>query len=881
MKSNAKTSMKMSLLFTAGTFLFFCTGSSELNAQNKQSVNYGGKQLSVTKSSIDNEDFDEVLVRKKMKEDGLTDPVIDKLIAQRKLIFQRSKSVSVTHVHKGGQPPVTMGGCPDMGAENGWQQWSGAHGTNSGGNPPTWNPPATNPPPAATANNQIIINTAGTDPCTPGPNPGDPAIPLVAPGFGTASIQLGVNETPGCYAEQIIFPLVPTINDTNFIYAYAMVLYDPVSGHGPTEKPAVEFMILGPTGDTVPCSYQYYVAGPNLPGFYQTNNTCSGFPDTWYRPWTIVGVNLSAYVNQNLTVIITNTDCVYCGHYAQSYWDFQCPPVSGTFSPFCLGQQTTLCGPPSDPSNPYTYNWYINTTPYNPNNPWTSIPGNGPCVTVTPQVGDTFAIHVQQGSGCNFWIPFIPAPTTVIPDFNFAGNCGVMTFTDSSVVSPVSSTNNVVAWAWQFPGGTPGTSSLQNPGNITYPPGSYTVTLTVTTTAGCSNTISHSFTVGGFPTAAFSSTPPCLGGPVTLTDGSVGPAGDPIANWNWSMPAGNPASSTNQNTSTVYNTAGTHSVTLVVTTQSGCKDTIIQQVLVYNPPVALFTGGGNGCAPVCVSNWTDQSTSADGAINSWVWSFPGGSPSAATGANPGTICYNTPGTYGASLIVTTVYGCKDTIAITPLVNVYPWPTAEFCVSPAQAPVTNPVFNFCDMWSSDVVQWTWNFGDNDSDIVSTDPVHSYSATAFNNDFYTYRICVNVQNQYGCYDSVCHTVELIPEFTFYIPNTVTPNGDFINELFYGKSRGVKEYNIWVFDRWGNLIWDCHKEDKNTNWDSDASVPKQEGLSSACKWDSKVVKGGVDMSGGTRLLNQEDVYVWKVRLTDIFDKKHMYVGHVSIVR
>ena len=102
-----------------------------------------------------------------------------------------------------------------------------------------------------------------------------------------------------------------------------------------------------------------------------------------------------------------------------------------------------------------------------------------------------------------------------------------------------------------------------------------------------------------------------------------------------------------------------------------------------------------------------------------------------------------------------------------------------------------------------------------------------------------------------------------------------------MFYGKCRGVKEYDIWLFDRWGNQVWDCHHDDKNTNWDSDATNPRQEGLASFCKWDGVVVKGGLDMGGNSRQLAQEDVYVWKVHLIDIFNKRHSYIGHVNIVR
>jgi hypothetical protein len=233
------------------------------------------------------------------------------------------------------------------------------------------------------------------------------------------------------------------------------------------------------------------------------------------------------------------------------------------------------------------------------------------------------------------------------------------------------------------------------------------------------------------------------------------------------------------------------------------------------------------------------------------------------------------------LIVTTNFGCKDTMLTPKYINVYAWPKADFCIAPPIAPSTNPLFEFCDLWTKDVVKWTWNFGDGTKDTTSkeTDPKHSYATTATDNDFYSYKVCLNVKTIHGCWDTICKPIDLLPEFEFYIPNCITPNDDPHNQLFFGKSRGVKEYNIWIFDRWGNLLWDCTMKGKNIEYDK----PGQDGMSSACKWDGKTERGAgsADMNGNSGNLLQEDVYVWKVRLTDIFDKKHNYVGHVSIVK
>ncbi|TAL63356.1 MAG: hypothetical protein EPN85_00235 [Bacteroidetes bacterium] len=855
----------------ACVFAFF---STNLNAQE---VKYQ-KDYSVKGKNIITE-FDEQKQREMLKADGIPAATIDKIIAERKSLIKNGRTIQWTQLEKQ-KNPIPFAACSDMGVENGWGAWIAATG-NIGSGTVTITPGVGTP----IAPRFNLTGGAGIDPCTPGVNPGDPPVPVVAPGFGNASIQLGQPQTNGIVGgctsgcvEQLTYPLTVAPNDTNFIYAYSVFLDEPDSTtnpHLPGYRPFVSLCVYDQAGTPIPCACFTYTAY-NLSGFYEAICPSTSNGAVWYKPWTVVGVNLSAYVNQILTVVVTNADCGLGGHFAQSYWDFHCPPLSGAVNPFCLGQQTTIVGPASDPFNPYTYTWYQNKQLY------TGLPNaSSQSITPIPKIGDVFAVYVQQGSGCNFWMPFTPQPMDITSDFTSTGVCGTMTFTDISIASTGSP---VVAWNWSFPGGTPTSSAASNPGIINYPPGTYTVTLIVTSTEGCIDTMQHSFSMIGFPTAAITPTAPCLGVATTLTDGSVAVSGDPIASWNWSMPGGTPASynstsTTSHNTATTYATAGTHIVALVVTSAQGCKDTVLQQVIVYNPPVANFSAPDKGCAPVCV-NYTNLSTSTDGTINNWQWSFPGGTPTSSVANDPQNICYYTPGSYNVSLIVTTNYGCKDTIAL-PMVEVYPWPKAEFCVAPTVAPTTNPVFTFCDLWSTDVVSWSWNFGDNDSDFVNTDPVHSYSATATENDFYAYNICIRVQNQYGCWDTTCKVVELVPEYTFYIPNTFTPNGDFMNELFYGKSRGVKEYNIWLFDRWGNQLWDCYKEDKNTNWDSDATVPKQEGLSSSCKWDGVVAKGGMDMSGGSKQFAQEDVYVWKVRLTDIFDRRHTYIGHVNIVR
>src|SRR3972149_6945540 len=125
------------------------------------------------------------------------------------------------------QIPVTNTICSNLGVESGWGAWKAATGDFIGGNI-TFN--ATNLSPVTPRFN--LTSGVGFDVCTPN----SPRIPVVASGFGNASIQLGQIQTNGnlggCNSgciEQLTFPLTVTAQDTNFTFAYAIVMED--AGH--------------------------------------------------------------------------------------------------------------------------------------------------------------------------------------------------------------------------------------------------------------------------------------------------------------------------------------------------------------------------------------------------------------------------------------------------------------------------------------------------------------------------------------------------------------------------------------------------------------------------------------------------------------------------
>lgn len=71
-----------------------------------------------------------------------------------------------------------------------------------------------------------------------------------------------------------------------------------------------------------------------------------------------------------------------------------------------------------------------------------------------------------------------------------------------------------------------------------------------------------------------------------------------------------------------------------------------------------------------------------------------------------------------------------------------------------------------------------------------------------------------NEFGCNDTATIPVRVLPEYSFYVPNTLTPNGDGINELFKGYGIGIDSYVLRVFNRWGELLFETN--DLSEGWD-----------------------------------------------------------------
>jgi large repetitive protein len=479
----------------------------------------------------------------------------------------------------------------------------------------------------------------------------------------------------------------------------------------------------------------------------------------------------------------------------------------------CDGTATVT---PTGGNAPYTYAW---------------APSGGNAATATGLCAGTYTVTVTDFNGCTD-----TAIVTILQPQQLVLN----SITPQVICNGQTATLNASA-----NGGNAPYTFTWNPGNLTgasvtvSPTSTTTYTVTVTDVNGCTAatqtvqvTVRPPLVVSGSPDVAI-----CTGGSTTLTAFASGGNGGPYTiTWNPGNLNGSPVT-VNPTSTTTYTVIVTDGCTVLPAT-----DTIVVTV---NPlPVITFTTNPTpaaGCAPLCVDFVNSTPNGATCA-----WNFTVGTSSSCNT----TFCFTNPGSYDVTLTVTDLNGCVNTLVQPSYVTVYPVPVADFTMTPQPTTILGGPIQFFDLSSGTPVIWDWSFGDvgNSSSNIQN-PGFQYPDTG------SYTVQLIVENQYGCRDTTTKILRVDQDFTLFAPNAFTPDGNGVNDEFFPLGEGVDpdNFKMWIFDRWGNLIFETDLWGKG--------------------WDGKA-NGGADIA-------QEDVYVWKIELRDFAGMKHSYVGHVSLIK
>lgn len=465
------------------------------------------------------------------------------------------------------------------------------------------------------------------------------------------------------------------------------------------------------------------------------------------------------------------------------------PTVTVNSTTLCSGQTATLIA-----NGASTYSWSSGTT--------------SNLLVVSPSISTTYSVIGINATCTNTTSAFVnifSSPTLAVsPSTICAGE------TTTLMVSGANS------YLW---------NTGQTTHTITVNPITST-TYSVSGTSGlCNNSTTVNVTVNQLPSVTVLSQTICIGQSATLIANGA-------ASYSWSNTSLNNTLIVNPNATSVYTVTGT---TL------SCSAAVTATVFVDAIPTIFFNSNKtSGCAPLCIQ-FTDFATLTSGTISTWDWTFDDGSTSNMQ--NP-FHCFDNQGSYDVSLTVTSSNGCSSLLVNSNMITVFPTPIAEFESNFDETDILNPTINFTNL-SSNANDYAWNFGDTISTI--TNPTHTYDIEG------TYTTTLTATNQFGCKDAVIHDVIVKGIFTFYTPNTFTPNEDFINDVFLpiGFGWDPDKYQLEIFDRWGNNCF----------------TTKEVGRG----WDGRANNGNKTAQIGT--------YTWKVELTDLFGVSHNYIGRIML--
>ncbi|HXB41665.1 MAG TPA: PKD domain-containing protein [Bacteroidia bacterium] len=526
----------------------------------------------------------------------------------------------------------------------------------------------------------------------------------------------------------------------------------------------------------------------------------------------------------------------------------------------CLGQLTTFTDLTAGVPGGSSYNWTFGdaTSSIQPTTVGHAYQGAGTYTTT---------LTITNGQGCvsSATISVLVKPIPIVnavPDVEYCPriNTAAINFTSTPAGSTFNWTNSNAGIGLATSGTGNIVSFVTVNANTTAINGTILVHATLN---GCVGPDSNFvITINPNPKASFiAGTKICEGTPMNFTDLSSIGSGS-VTQWDWDLDGnGIYNNSTSNHPQYTFPTAGIHTVGLIAISNKLCSDTITETVYVNYQPVPAFTGDNLSGCPVLNVNFTDNSTIQAGHITGWNWNF--GNGITATTQFPQTISYNNTSAtvianYSVTLTVTSDSGCVTTLTKPNYITVYPHPQPGFYFGALDGDIDiiDPTVHFYDA-SLGATSINWYLGDiftpnqasNYTSVIN--PVHSY----WYDQPYTYYVTQHVSNTWGCKDSITKPVEVKPNYTFYIPNAFTPDGDNLNDGFKGTGIGIDNttYSLMIFDRWGNLIFTANDIDK--------------------AWDGRIKKDGD--------IVQEDVYVWKVSFKDMRGMKHQYSGTVSLLK
>ncbi|TDX01265.1 PKD domain-containing protein [Dinghuibacter silviterrae] len=418
-----------------------------------------------------------------------------------------------------------------------------------------------------------------------------------------------------------------------------------------------------------------------------------------------------------------------------------------------------------------------------------------PTATNTYNFAQTYSpgLTVTNSFGCTSSMTLNNAVTVyppVSPSFT-VDSAILCNIADPVKFTSTSTGPGTLSYLWNFGDGT--TSTAANPAHVYPAKGLYTVSLTVTSSDGCTATTVKQEVVNAqdFNPAFTSPLNACSNTPALFTD-QTNPPGTGTPTWTF----GDGGSASGASVSHDFTAPGTYTVTLTELFGT-CPASVSHPVTVkggINPSGFVITLDSVCGAPALV---TFKDTSA--AAVAWLWNFDG-KPGDTSTARTASFTYPADGTYTPTLTITNANGCTGTIGLP--VTITP-PSAIISNTQTLTPsdsvcaILNETFTATS--PDTLTQYLWTFGDGTSS-TGANPTHTYDTPG------VYNISLSFITNHGC-RGVSNTITVIvyrkPIAAFMAPDTLICGNTPVE--FINQSTGNANTYTWTWGDGGTNVDD----------------------------------------------------------------------------
>lgn len=405
----------------------------------------------------------------------------------------------------------------------------------------------------------------------------------------------------------------------------------------------------------------------------------------------------------------------------------------------------------------------------------------------------------ESDSGCfdTSAVQFAHVKYTEEPNLTVIGNCAEEALSFEVIPTQLDSVSGV---QWDFPTYTiNGGSRVDN--QVFMSPNTYALGMTITFNNGCSTDSIFNFTVDPKPVSDFNWVTPCDDNLVRFTSSATTSTGT-IVNHNWNLDDG--STPTTADVNHLYLSTGTYDVQLIVENNFNCLDTVNKDVVVQYIVKPQFD-----IQDICVLDTQvvkQQIQDLITPISSFEWDM--GNGLRVNDQDSFKFAYQNAGTYKVTMQIETNPNCLYSASKT--IEVHDLPTAGFFMNPERADVVNSEVDFTSS-AVDAATYVYEFS------------HGYSTTDMDftyrfPDTATYSILQTVESQYGCKDTF--SAQIIIDFVvnILIPNAFHPNNDNINNTFSPQGLGIGNFEMKIYNRWGEQIFFT---DKGEAWTAEGAI------------------------------------------------------------